>query len=196
MGIDDDKRALERASEYARQLQPVSTVDDEQIVNRIANQFFGEGGIPPGLKDGWSALEKRRKVRKSVGYPLPPGGCFALGYDATVAGLLAELHTLMAASLKMDAQHIKLFLKKGIDGSMYPDVKIDPPKNWVLPVTLDIKDPSQAERHYLRAITVEAQIWWCKRIEGRLAACSCFRKDVLQPVIPWGKHGERQGSKN
>lgn len=187
----DLKDKIKQAEQYARAMIPLAASDEEQIRNRIANQFFGEDGIPPALKQGWIALEQRRKMREQVGYPLPPGGCFILGYQATVAGLMAELHTILARTLKMDPKHIKMQLMKHASGSIYPAIEIDPPKEWLLPITMDIKDPKVAEQQYLRAIILEGQMWWHKAVKERMPRCDSYRRDLRQPIAPWVKDGEK-----
>lgn len=166
---------LKAAAQYARGLMPELTPQKKaELRDRAAREFFDADGIPPHLKQGWAVLEQARAARAEVGYPLPPGGCFLLGYEATVAGALADLHTLVAQALKMDPKHIRVRLR-----GTRPVAEVAPPKDWLLPIAAKPDEsPDVAMKRLLEQIMQPLQVWFRQQLLARLSQCDQVRGDL------------------
>jgi len=116
---------LDRARSIARAIQTEDPlVLAARLRSQIARDFFGEAGIPSDLQEGWDVLEQQRKVRAEVGFPLPPGGTFTLGFDSVIAGATEEFHRSLAQALGVD--HALLSIKVVRNGKrILPEASLD-----------------------------------------------------------------------
>jgi hypothetical protein len=174
---------LKRAEAVALGLSAEWTPEKEaEIRDRIAREFFGEEGLPPHLKEGWAVLEQSRAARAEVGYPLPPGGCLALGRSSVVAGALAEMHTGLARLLNLSVDCIRLRLDRS-DGNYKPVADVEVPPDWVIPVAANVTDPKQATIDHINRAVEIMTLHWRKIVLERLGAVDRHRADVAQKIV-------------
>jgi hypothetical protein len=185
---------LKQAEAVARSLQAEYTPEkDAEIRDRIAREFFGEGGIPPGLYQGWAILEDLRKKRAEVGYPLPPGGVMILGYQSVLAGCLAEMHQSLAAVLGVSVDAIRMSVRKDSRGKPVPAASFTPPDDWVIPISFagSLKGADrdsvfqEAIGGYVQAAIDRLTGAYWSNMRTRLVACDKIRPELQQPVEPW-----------
>jgi hypothetical protein len=177
------KLDLDRIRKFAQRLSPLITDSQlEKMRDQMARRFFGEGGVPPHLKEGWAALEQRVKEREAVGYPMPPGGCFILGREATIAGCLADMHMYLARVMNMEASRIKLRIEQSPEGHLIPLMDVDPPDNWVIPIRKLSGDIRADMSSYFEKTFDVANQWFREAAVARLKKCEMVREDVHPTV--------------
>lgn len=194
---DKTERDIRAAEMHARGMAPVRTdADEERRKNEAVREFFGEEGLPKDLQQGWAIYEQRREQRLKVGAPLPPGGCLVLGREAAMAGAMAEAHMKLSAALRLHSNAIRLRLKRDEAGRINLVAAVDPPDDWIIPITLGdqpAQDPKEAAKVYIQSVLKQINIWFREVASERLAACDLVRVNLLQPVAPMAKGNGSQG---
>jgi len=173
---------VEEAKAYASGMIPNPSLLKEEIVDRVARQFFGEHGIPKHLQAGWAIYQDSRKHREEVGYPLVPGGCLALGVESVVAGCLAEMHTGLAILLNMEPEYIHMKIERTESGQLEPRADVAPPSDWIVPTASGSLDPDKAAEEYIRRCVVMLSGHFQNTLSQRLARCDDVRTDCLQRI--------------
>jgi len=188
----DVRQQLLEAQRLARTLKAVQTAEGrESIRNKIAQQFFGEEGIPSEISEGWEVLEEARRVRSEMGYPLPEGGCLVLGTSSVIAGCMAEMHMVLSGKLDLPANSIHLKLTKTEDGRLQPVADIELPEGWLLPRADPRRDPGEAVQEYLSQAVQEASRHFRVIVSERLRSCMTRRSEGIQAVEPWAASQEK-----
>ena len=193
---------LERAREHAQSLLPILTAERAaELRDRAARAFFDEAGIPPDLKRGWAVLEERRREREKVRAPLPPGGCFLLGYQAIVAGCLAEIHSILCGWLRLPPSAIRLRLERteklGLR-KFRPVADFEIPDDWVLPVGGEVAQKVlgagasavDAPRAFIEKALCAVEGHYYTILRERLEAADLVRVDVLQAEGRWNEKAD------
>ena len=160
------------------------TEDLEAVRDRIVRQLFAEiGGVPPEMEQGWAALSQLRDMRKKIGYPLPPGGALIIGFEAVIAGCMAELHNNLALTLDLDHGLIKLRLERDLKGHLVPIADVELPDNFFVPIVAQgIVDPNKAAEHYLGRVLEAANVEFRRTVTERLGGIDNRRDDLMQAV--------------
>jgi len=171
------KDDLLRAAAVARSLDPAEKSATDLITQKVADEFFGEHGIPQHLKDGWAALEENRRVRAEIGIPLPPGGCVLTGFEAVIAGAVAECHTAIARALRLESKYLRLSVNRTAAG-LGLNAVVDPPQSWVLPSAQTSSNYDEAVKVYVARVTKGASLEFRRLVAERLGCFTRRRSDV------------------
>ena len=157
-----------------------AALTEDEIKDLIVRECK-ESGVKTDPRIGWGAVDKLREHRASVGYPLPRGGCFLLGFESVLAGGMAAVHKGLCDGLNLQADSIEITPDVGENFSL--QIKIQIPNDWRIPTALMLDRPELSAQQHIDEAIIRAKQWFVRDALSRLPTCTMIRTDVDNPVI-------------